>query len=98
MRTAYHEQLTALTNQLGEICGLAGIAMERATQSLLRADLVRLVLYLLGHEPQGILQWLPLTALYLLRESVWWLEMVLLGGLITVFIRQSASFRELAKT
>jgi phosphate transport system protein len=40
MRTAYHEQLSALTTQLGEMCGLAGAAMERATQALLQADLV----------------------------------------------------------
>src|SRR5882724_3464347 len=40
MRTAYHEQLAALTTQLGEICGLTGVAMERATQALLQADLV----------------------------------------------------------
>ena len=39
MRNAYHEQLAALTAQLGEICGLAGVAMERATQALLQADL-----------------------------------------------------------
>src|ERR1043165_5325957 len=40
MRTAYHEQLASLTGQLGEMCGLAGAAMERATQALLQADLV----------------------------------------------------------
>ncbi|HYB38378.1 MAG TPA: phosphate signaling complex protein PhoU [Mycobacterium sp.] len=40
MRTAYQEQLSALTNLLGEMCGLAGVAMERATQALLHADLV----------------------------------------------------------
>lgn len=40
MRTAYHEQLDALTNQLAEMCRMAGVAMERATQSLLQADLV----------------------------------------------------------
>jgi phosphate transport system protein len=40
MRTAYHEQLDALTNQLAEMCRMAGIALERATQSLLQADLV----------------------------------------------------------
>jgi len=39
MRTAYHEQLDQLTAQLGEMCGLAGDAMERATQALLQADL-----------------------------------------------------------
>jgi phosphate transport system protein len=40
MRTAYHEQLDALNTQLAEMCRLAGIAMERATQALLQADLV----------------------------------------------------------
>ncbi len=29
-----------LTERLGEMCGLAGVAMERATQALLQADLV----------------------------------------------------------
>ncbi len=37
MRTAYHEQLDALTAQLGELCGMAGVAMESATQALLQA-------------------------------------------------------------
>jgi phosphate transport system protein len=40
VRTAYHEELTALTEQLGQMCGLAGVAMERATQALLQADLL----------------------------------------------------------
>jgi phosphate transport system protein len=40
MRTAYHEQLEALTSQLAEMCRMAGVAMERATQALLQADLV----------------------------------------------------------
>src|SRR3982074_3339591 len=40
MRTAYHEQLDALTTQLGEMCGLAGVVMESDTQALLQADLV----------------------------------------------------------
>jgi len=40
MRTTYHEQLDALTHQLAEMCRFAGIAMERATQALLQADLV----------------------------------------------------------
>lgn len=39
MRTAYHEQLEALSSRLGQMCGLAGTAMERATQALLQADL-----------------------------------------------------------
>ncbi|MGK2880037.1 MAG: phosphate signaling complex protein PhoU [Mycobacterium sp.] len=40
MRTAYHEQLEALSAQLGDMCGLSGKAMEDATQALLQADLV----------------------------------------------------------
>jgi phosphate transport system protein len=40
MRTAFHDQLDALTNTLSQMCGLAGTAMERATQALLEADLV----------------------------------------------------------
>ena len=50
MRTAYHEQLDALTNQLGEMCGLAGVAMERATQALLQADLVLAEQVITDHE------------------------------------------------
>src|SRR5260370_976544 len=40
MRTAYHEQMDVLTAELGDMCGLAGADMERATQALLQADLV----------------------------------------------------------
>jgi phosphate transport system protein len=40
MRTAYHTELARLTEHLGEMCGLAGVAMEHATQALLQADLV----------------------------------------------------------
>ncbi|MFZ1179611.1 MAG: phosphate signaling complex protein PhoU [Mycobacterium sp.] len=39
MRTVYHEQLADLATQLGEMCGLAGVAMKRATQALLEADI-----------------------------------------------------------
>ncbi|MGL4307202.1 MAG: phosphate signaling complex protein PhoU [Mycobacteriaceae bacterium] len=39
MRVAYNEQMTDLADQLGVMCGLAGAAMERATQALLQADL-----------------------------------------------------------
>jgi phosphate transport system protein len=38
MRTAYHEQLDDLAARLGEMCGLAGAAMKRATQALLETD------------------------------------------------------------
>jgi phosphate transport system protein len=39
MRTAFHKQLDDLAAQLGEMCGMAGVAMKRATQALLEADL-----------------------------------------------------------
>jgi len=39
MRVAYNEQMTELANILGEMAGLAGSAMEKATESLLHADL-----------------------------------------------------------
>ena len=50
MRTAYHEQLDALQGQLAEMCGLAGVAMERATQALLQADLVVAEQVITDHE------------------------------------------------
>ncbi|CDO89362.1 PhoU family transcriptional regulator [Mycobacterium triplex] len=39
MRTAFHEQLDLLSETLSQMCGLAGLAMEEATQALLQADL-----------------------------------------------------------
>ena len=39
MRTAYHQQLSGLCTQLGEMCGLAAGAMEHATSALLDVDL-----------------------------------------------------------
>ena len=50
MRTAYHEQLAELTAQLGEMCKLAGAAMERATHALLHADLVLAEQVISDHE------------------------------------------------
>jgi phosphate transport system protein len=50
MRTAYHEQLSALIGQLDEMCALASIAMDRATQALLRADLVLAERVIIDHE------------------------------------------------
>src|ERR1700730_15715433 len=55
MRTAYHEQLTELSERLGEMCGLAGIAMERATQALLQADLVLAEQVISDHEKIAML-------------------------------------------
>ncbi len=39
MRTAFHDQLSALGDQVGDMCGLAATAMERATHALLESDL-----------------------------------------------------------
>src|SRR3569833_295880 len=50
MRTAYHDQLDQLTEQLGDMCGLAGEAMERATQALLQADLALAEQVISDHE------------------------------------------------
>jgi phosphate transport system protein len=50
MRTAYHEQLSALSAKLGDMCGMAGVAMERATQALLQADLVLAEQVITDHE------------------------------------------------
>jgi phosphate transport system protein len=40
VRTAYHDQLAALTAQLAQMCAHSGVAIERATQPLLQADLL----------------------------------------------------------
>ena len=50
MRTAYQEQLSELSEQLGEMCGLAGAAMEHATQALLQADLALAEQVISDHE------------------------------------------------
>ena len=39
MRTAYHEKLSALNNELAEMSALAGEAMKKATTALLEGDL-----------------------------------------------------------
>jgi phosphate transport system protein len=39
MRTVYTQRMADLGNILGEICELSGVAMEKATNSLLQADL-----------------------------------------------------------
>jgi phosphate transport system protein len=50
MRTAFHEQLEALKATLGDMCGIAGVAMERATQALLQADLLLAEQMITDHE------------------------------------------------
>src|SRR5579875_2927202 len=50
MRTAYHEQLDALTVQLNEMCGMAADAMHGATEGLLRTDIARAESVIIGQE------------------------------------------------
>ena len=50
MRSAIHEQLDSLTETLSQMCGLAGLAMERATQALLQADLAIAETVIADHE------------------------------------------------
>jgi phosphate transport system protein len=50
MRTVYHKRLADLTTQLGEMCGLAGVAMKRATRALLEADVVAAEEVIRDHE------------------------------------------------
>jgi phosphate transport system protein len=50
MRTVYHERLADLARQLGEMCGLAGAAIKRATQALLEADIVAAEEVIRDHE------------------------------------------------
>jgi len=50
MRTAFHEQLETLTQTLSDMCGLAGLAMDRATQALLEADLSMAEQVITDHE------------------------------------------------
>ena len=56
VRTAFHDQLDALTQTLGQMCGLAGLAMERATQALLQADLVLVEQVITDHDPLALMR------------------------------------------
>jgi phosphate transport system protein len=56
MRTAFHEQLDLLTENLSQMCGLAGSAMERATDALLHADLAAAEEVIAGHEQLARMQ------------------------------------------
>jgi phosphate transport system protein len=39
VRTAYQDELSALTTDIANMCGVVGVGMKRATQALLQADL-----------------------------------------------------------
>jgi phosphate transport system protein len=53
MRIVYHEQLETLADELAAMCGLAGVAMEHATQALLQADLALAEQVITDHEQIG---------------------------------------------
>ena len=50
MRAKYHEQMSDLNTLLGEMCALAGTAMQHATRALLQADLAVAESVIAGHE------------------------------------------------
>jgi phosphate transport system protein len=50
MRTTYYRELSALSRQVGDMCGLAADAMEHATQALLGADLAVAEQVIADHE------------------------------------------------
>ena len=56
MRTAFHEQLDSLTEMLSNMCGLAGLAMDRATQALLQAELAMAEQVITDHDQLAHMQ------------------------------------------
>jgi phosphate transport system protein len=56
MRTAFHQQLDSLTEMLSNMCGLAGLAMDRATQALLQADLAMAEQVITDHDQLAHMQ------------------------------------------
>lgn len=50
MRGPFHDQLDALSTALADMCGQAGLAMERATQAVLHADLLTAEQVISDHE------------------------------------------------
>jgi phosphate transport system protein len=56
MRTAFRQQLDSLTEMLRNMCGLAGLAMDRATRALLHADLAMAEQVITDHDELSHLQ------------------------------------------
>ncbi len=56
MRAAFHGQLNSLTEMLSKMCGLAGLAMDRATQALLHSDLAIAERVITDHDELAHLQ------------------------------------------
>jgi phosphate transport system protein len=56
MRTAFLEQLDSLTETLSHMCGMAGVAMERATEAILHADLEAAEVVIADHQHLGVMR------------------------------------------
>jgi phosphate transport system protein len=56
MRAAFQDKLASLTETLSAMCGLAGEAMEQATQALLQADLVLAEQVISNHDELSCMQ------------------------------------------
>ena len=56
MRTAFQDKLASLTETVSQMCGLAGAAMERATQALLQADLALAEQVITNHDQLSRIQ------------------------------------------
>ena len=56
VRKAFHDQLDALTQTLGQMCWLAGLAMERATQALLQGDLILVEQVITDHDQLSVMR------------------------------------------
>jgi phosphate transport system protein len=66
VRSAFHEQLDSLTQTLSQMCGLAGAAMERATEALLHADLLAAERVITDHDHLARMQTKAQDAAFLL--------------------------------
>jgi len=56
VRKAFHDQLDALIQTLGQMCGLAGLAMEHATQALLQGDLILVEQVITDHDQLSVMR------------------------------------------
>ena len=68
MRTVYHEKLSELSDHLGKMCGMAGAAMDHATQALLGADLAAAEQVITDH--QGLVSMRSCTYIPVAREGL----------------------------
>lgn len=55
MRTVYHEKLSELGDLIGQMCGVAGTAVNHATQALLAADLAAAEQVITDHDQLAVM-------------------------------------------